>query len=110
MAQDFPTQRWRKRLGMPAMRISRFVNAAKHVFNFDQAAVRVRDETAGTAKLHRDLLARQFRVAARSVSGLRRKLPVVPTANGPGVPKKLTAFCNCWSPPVAFLYNARWCC
>jgi hypothetical protein len=50
VAQDFPTQRWRKRLGMPAMRISRFVNAAKHVFNFDQAAVRVRDETAGTAK------------------------------------------------------------
>jgi hypothetical protein len=76
-----------QRLGMPAMRINRFVNAAKHVFNFDQAAVLVRDETAGTAKLHRDLLARQFRVAARSVSGLRRKLPVVPTANGQGLRK-----------------------
>ena len=69
------------------MRINRFVNAAKHVFNFDQAAVLVRDETAGTAKLHRDLLARQFRVAARSVSGLRRQLPVVPTANGQGFRK-----------------------
>jgi hypothetical protein len=46
VAQYFPTQRWRKRLGMPAMRISRFVNAAKPVFNFDQAAVLVRNETA----------------------------------------------------------------
>ena len=69
------------------MRISRFVNAANHVLNVDQAAVPVRDETAGTAKLQRDLLARQFRVAARTVSGLRRKLPVVPTANGQGFRK-----------------------
>jgi plasmid maintenance system antidote protein VapI len=76
-----------QRLGMPAMRISRFVNAAKHVLNVDQAAVLVGDETAGTVKLHRELLARQFWVAARSVSGLRRKLPVVPTANGQGFRK-----------------------
>jgi hypothetical protein len=92
------------------MRISRFVNAAKYVLYVDQAAVLVHDETAGAVKLHRELLARRYRVAARSVSGLRRKLPVVPTANRPGVPKKLTAFCRCWSPPVVFVYNARWCC
>jgi hypothetical protein len=46
---------------MPAMRISRFVHAAKHVLNVDQAAVLVRDETAGTVKLNRDLLARRRR-------------------------------------------------
>ncbi len=39
------------------MRISRFVNAARHVLSVDQAAVLVCDETAGTVKLNRDLLA-----------------------------------------------------
>ena len=52
-----------QRLGMPAVRISGFVNAAKRVLNVDQAAVLVLDETAGTVELNRELLARQFRVA-----------------------------------------------
>jgi len=51
-----------QRLGMPAVRISGFVNAAKRVLNVDQAAVLVLDETAGTVELNRELLARQFRV------------------------------------------------
>jgi hypothetical protein len=54
-----------QRLGMPAMRISGFVNAAKRVLNVDQAAVLVLDETAGTVELNRDLLYRQFRVTVR---------------------------------------------
>ncbi len=54
-----------QRLGMPAMRISGFVNAAKRVLNVDQAAVLVLDETAGTVELNRELLARQFRVTVR---------------------------------------------
>lgn len=54
-----------QRLGMPAMRISGFVNAAKRVLNVDQAAVLVLDETAGTVELNRDLLSRQFRVTVR---------------------------------------------
>jgi hypothetical protein len=52
-----------QRLGMPAMRISGFVNAAKRVLNVDQAAVL--DETAATVELNRELLARQFRVTVR---------------------------------------------
>ena len=51
-----------QRLGMPAMRISGFVNAAKRVLNVDQAAVLVLDEAAGTVELNRELLARQFQV------------------------------------------------
>ena len=54
-----------QRLGMPAMRISGFVNAAKRVLNVDQAAVLVLDETAGTVELNRDLLSRQFRLTLR---------------------------------------------
>jgi hypothetical protein len=54
-----------QRLGMPAMRISGFVNAAKRVLNVDQALVLVLDETAGTVELNRDLLSRQFRVTVR---------------------------------------------
>jgi hypothetical protein len=54
-----------QRLGMPAMRISGFVNAAKRVLNVDQAAVLVLDETAGTVELNRELLARQFRLTVR---------------------------------------------
>ncbi len=54
-----------QRLGMPAMRISGFVNAAKRVLNVDQAAVLVLDETAATVELNRELLARQFRVTMR---------------------------------------------
>ena len=54
-----------QRLGMPAMRISGFVNAAKRVLNIDQTAVLVLDETAGTVALNRDLLSRQFRVTVR---------------------------------------------
>ena len=54
-----------QRLGMPAMRISGFVNAAKRVLNVDQAAVLVLDETAGTVELNQDLLSRQFRVTVR---------------------------------------------
>jgi PglZ domain len=54
-----------QRLGMPAMRISGFVNGAKRVLNVDQAAVLVLDETAGTVELNRDLLSRQFRVTVR---------------------------------------------
>lgn len=54
-----------QRLGMPALRISGFVNAAKRVLNVDQAAVLVLDETAGTVELNRELLARQFRVTVR---------------------------------------------
>jgi hypothetical protein len=54
-----------QRLGMPAMRISGFVNAARRVLNVDQAAVLVLDETAATVELNRELLGRQFRVAVR---------------------------------------------
>lgn len=54
-----------QRLGLPVMRISGFINAAKRVLNVDQAAVLVLDETAGTVELNRDLLARQFRVTVR---------------------------------------------
>ncbi|WP_328700326.1 BREX-2 system phosphatase PglZ [Caenimonas soli] len=54
-----------QRLGMPAMRISGFVNAAKRVLNVDQAAVLVLDETAGSVELNMELLARQFRVTVR---------------------------------------------
>jgi len=54
-----------QRLGMPAMRISGFVNAARRVLNLDQAAVLVLDETAGTVELNRELLGRQFRVTVR---------------------------------------------
>jgi hypothetical protein len=54
-----------QRLGMPAMRISGFINAAKRVLNVDQAAVLVLDETAATVELNRELLARQFRVTVR---------------------------------------------
>ncbi len=54
-----------QRLGMPPMRISGFVNAAKRVLNVDQAAVLVLDETAGTVELNREFLARQFRVMVR---------------------------------------------
>jgi plasmid maintenance system antidote protein VapI len=53
-----------QRLGMPAMRISGFVNAAKRVLNVDQAVL-VLDETAATVELNRELLARQFRVTVR---------------------------------------------
>ncbi|HRF06134.1 BREX-2 system phosphatase PglZ [Accumulibacter sp.] len=58
-----------QRLGMPAMRISGFVNAAKRVLNVDQAAVLVLDETAGTVELNRELLGRQFRVTGRRGAG-----------------------------------------
>ena len=54
-----------QRLGMPAMRINCFVNAAKRVLNVDQAAVLVLDETAAMVELNRELLARQFRVTVR---------------------------------------------
>jgi hypothetical protein len=54
-----------QRLGMPAMRISGFVNAAKRVLNVDQAAVLSLDETAATVELNRELLVRQFRVTVR---------------------------------------------
>ncbi|MDF2462782.1 MAG: hypothetical protein K0Q43_1017 [Ramlibacter sp.] len=54
-----------QRLGMPAMRISGFVNAAKRVLNVDQTAVLVLDETAGSVELNKELLARQFRVTVR---------------------------------------------
>ncbi|MDR6857863.1 BREX-2 system phosphatase PglZ [Variovorax guangxiensis] len=54
-----------QRLGMPAMRISGFVNAAKRVLNVDQAAVLVLDETAASVELNKELLARQFRVTVR---------------------------------------------
>ena len=92
------------------MRISRFVNAAKHVLSVDQAAVLVCDETAGTVKLNRDLLAPAVsggctiseRITAKTAGRSNRKRP--------GFAKKLTNFCSRWSPPVAFLYNTRWCC
>jgi len=54
-----------QRLGMPIMRVSGFVNAAKRVLNVDQAAVLVLDETAGTVELNQDLLSRQFRMTVR---------------------------------------------
>ena len=54
-----------QQLGMPAMRISGFVNAAKRVLSVDQAAVLVLDETAATVELNRELPARQFRVTVR---------------------------------------------
>jgi hypothetical protein len=54
-----------QRLGLPVVRISGLVNAARRVLNVDQAAVLVLDEAAGSVELRRELLDVQFELKAR---------------------------------------------
>jgi len=49
-----------QRLGLPLMRVSGFVNAARRVLNLDQAAVLTLDEATGQIEFNRDLLKVQF--------------------------------------------------
>ena len=48
------------RLGMPLLRVSGFVSAARRLLNVDQAPVLTLDEAEGTVGLNRALLATQF--------------------------------------------------
>lgn len=50
------------RLGLPAMRVSGFVNAARRLLNVDQSPVLVLDETEGFVALNRSLLDVQFQL------------------------------------------------
>jgi hypothetical protein len=52
-----------QRLGLPLMRVSGFVNAARRLLNIDQVTVLILDETEGTVMLNRELLEKQFREA-----------------------------------------------
>ena len=51
-----------QRLGMPLVRISGFVNAARRVLNVDQSLVLTLDETSGQIELNRELLDVQFQL------------------------------------------------
>ncbi len=54
-----------QRLGMPLVRVSGFVNAARRVLNVDQSAVLSLDETSGIVELNRELLGVQFQLRMR---------------------------------------------
>jgi hypothetical protein len=54
-----------QRLGMPLVRVSGFVNAARRVLNVDQSAVLSLDETSGIVELNRELLGVQFQLRLR---------------------------------------------
>jgi hypothetical protein len=54
-----------QRLGMPLMRVSGFVNAARRVLNVDQSAVLSLDETAAQVEFNRELLEVQFQLRIR---------------------------------------------
>lgn len=54
-----------QRLGLPLMRVSGFVTAARRVLNVDQSPVIELDETSGEVRLNLDLLSLQFQVAIR---------------------------------------------
>lgn len=54
-----------QRLGMPLVRVSGFVNAARRVLNVDQSAVLSLDETSGIVELNCELLGVQFQLRLR---------------------------------------------
>jgi hypothetical protein len=54
-----------QKLGLPIVRISGLVNAARRVLNVDQSAVLILDEAAGVIELNRELLDVQFQLKAR---------------------------------------------
>ena len=51
-----------QRLGMPMVRLSGFINAARRILNLDQAAVLSLDEAAAQIDLNRELLEVQFQL------------------------------------------------
>jgi len=51
-----------QRLGIPELRVSGFVMAARRVLNVDQQSVLSLDESTGVVELNKDLLIRQFRI------------------------------------------------
>ena len=50
-----------QRLGLPLLRISGFINAARRLLNVDQANVLALDEAEGSITLNRVLLETQFK-------------------------------------------------
>jgi hypothetical protein len=54
-----------QRLGLPLVRMSGFVNAARRVLNVDQSAVLSLDETNAVVELNRELLDIQFQLKSR---------------------------------------------
>jgi hypothetical protein len=54
-----------QRLGMPLVRVSGFVSAARRVLNVDQSAVLSLDEAGATVELNRELLDVQFQLKSR---------------------------------------------
>lgn len=51
-----------QRLGMPMVRLSGFISAARRILNLDQAAVLSLDEAAAQIDLNRELLEVQFQL------------------------------------------------
>jgi hypothetical protein len=58
-----------QRLGMPLMRVSGFVNAARRVLNLDQSAVLTLNETTAQIEFNRELLDVQFQLNTRRAAG-----------------------------------------
>ncbi|WP_295442685.1 BREX-2 system phosphatase PglZ [uncultured Thiodictyon sp.] len=56
-----------QRLGMPLMRVSGFVNAARRVLNLDQSAVLTLNEVTGQIEFNRELLDVQFQLKTHGV-------------------------------------------
>lgn len=56
-----------QRLGVPEVRLSGLLSAARRLLNVDQAPVLGVDEPSGTVELNRGLLEQQFRLAAHAV-------------------------------------------
>jgi hypothetical protein len=54
-----------QRLGMPLLRVSGFVNAARRVLNVDQSTVLALDESSAQVELNRELLDVQFQLKSR---------------------------------------------
>lgn len=54
-----------QRLGMPLLRVSGFVNAARRVLNVDQSPVLALDESSAQVELNRELLDVQFQLKSR---------------------------------------------
>ncbi len=54
-----------QRLGLPLVRVSGFVNAARRVLNVDQSPVLSLEETSGVVELNRELLELQFQLRVR---------------------------------------------
>jgi len=51
-----------QRLGLPLVRLSGFVNAARRVLNVDQSGILSLDETNAVVELNRELLEIQFQL------------------------------------------------